>query len=295
MARSSPPRWASRSPSRAPRSSSPPTTSSGSPRRPCGSSGAPQSSPDGESPTSWCARPVGPCLIITPWNFPLAVPARGIGPALAAGCTVVLRPSSLTPLSALALGRILVEAGLPAGRPQHRRVLRGRRHRSAARRRAHPQADLHRLRGGRPPPDRAERRAGAARLGRARRLRARSWSSPTPTWTPRSRAPSRRRCETAARPAPPPTASTSSGRSTTSSPRRLAARDRPRCASAPAPAPGVGCGPMISARQVERLAGLVDDAVARGARVVAPRRPGPRRRPLLRAGRPRRRPRTTRA
>ena len=59
--------------------------------------------------------PVGPCLVITPWNFPLAVPARGIGPALAAGCTVVLRPSSLTPLSALALGRLLVEAGLPDG------------------------------------------------------------------------------------------------------------------------------------------------------------------------------------
>jgi succinate-semialdehyde dehydrogenase / glutarate-semialdehyde dehydrogenase len=73
------------------------------------------SSPDGESAHLVVRTPVGPCLVITPWNFPLAVPARGIGPALAAGCTVVLRPSSLTPLSALALGRILVEAGLPAG------------------------------------------------------------------------------------------------------------------------------------------------------------------------------------
>jgi succinate-semialdehyde dehydrogenase/glutarate-semialdehyde dehydrogenase len=59
--------------------------------------------------------PVGPALIITPWNFPLAVPARGVAPALAAGCTVVLRPGLLAPLSALALARILVESGLPDG------------------------------------------------------------------------------------------------------------------------------------------------------------------------------------
>lgn len=60
-------------------------------------------------------QPVGACLIITPWNFPLAVPARGVAAALAAGCTVVLRPSSLTPLSALALAQALTEAGLPDG------------------------------------------------------------------------------------------------------------------------------------------------------------------------------------
>ncbi len=59
--------------------------------------------------------PIGPCLILTPWNFPIAVPARGVAAALAAGCTVVLRPSSQTPLAALALARILVESGLPAG------------------------------------------------------------------------------------------------------------------------------------------------------------------------------------
>jgi succinate-semialdehyde dehydrogenase/glutarate-semialdehyde dehydrogenase len=72
-------------------------------------------SPDGQSLHLVVKGPVGPCLIISPWNFPLAVPARSVGAALAAGCSVVLRPSSLTPLSALALGRILVEAGLPAG------------------------------------------------------------------------------------------------------------------------------------------------------------------------------------
>jgi succinate-semialdehyde dehydrogenase/glutarate-semialdehyde dehydrogenase len=72
-------------------------------------------SPDGEAQHLVVRSPVGPCLVISPWNFPLAVPARGIGPAIAAGCTLVLRPSSLTPLSALMLGRILMGAGLPAG------------------------------------------------------------------------------------------------------------------------------------------------------------------------------------
>jgi succinate-semialdehyde dehydrogenase/glutarate-semialdehyde dehydrogenase len=60
-------------------------------------------------------QPVGACLVVTPWNFPLAVPARGVAAALAAGCTAVLRPSSLTPLSALALARVLMDAGLPDG------------------------------------------------------------------------------------------------------------------------------------------------------------------------------------
>jgi succinate-semialdehyde dehydrogenase / glutarate-semialdehyde dehydrogenase len=71
--------------------------------------------PDGDARMVVRRDPIGPCLILTPWNFPLAVPARGIAPALAAGCTVVLRPSALTPLSALALARILAEAGVPAG------------------------------------------------------------------------------------------------------------------------------------------------------------------------------------
>jgi succinate-semialdehyde dehydrogenase/glutarate-semialdehyde dehydrogenase len=74
-----------------------------------------QGAPDGASTHMVVKSPVGPCLVITPWNFPIAVPARGIAPALAAGCTVVLRPSSLTPLSALALARIFVESGVPAG------------------------------------------------------------------------------------------------------------------------------------------------------------------------------------
>ena len=60
-------------------------------------------------------QPVGPCLLITPWNFPMAMGTRKIGPAVAAGCTVVFKPAQLTPLSALALTDIMREAGLPAG------------------------------------------------------------------------------------------------------------------------------------------------------------------------------------
>src|ERR671928_1079569 len=60
-------------------------------------------------------QPVGPCLFITPWNFPMAMGTRKIGPAIAAGCTMVVKPASQTPLSMLALAQILVEAGLPGG------------------------------------------------------------------------------------------------------------------------------------------------------------------------------------
>ena len=60
-------------------------------------------------------RPVGPCLLITPWNFPLAMAARKVAPALAAGCTAVLKPASLTPLSSLYFASLMHEAGLPDG------------------------------------------------------------------------------------------------------------------------------------------------------------------------------------
>jgi succinate-semialdehyde dehydrogenase / glutarate-semialdehyde dehydrogenase len=60
-------------------------------------------------------RPVGPCYAITPWNFPMAMGTRKIGPAIAAGCTMVIKPAQQTPLSMLALAGILAEAGLPAG------------------------------------------------------------------------------------------------------------------------------------------------------------------------------------
>ncbi|MEC3953209.1 NAD-dependent succinate-semialdehyde dehydrogenase [Nocardia sp. CDC153] len=60
-------------------------------------------------------QPVGPCLAITPWNFPLAMGSRKIGPALAAGCTVIVKPAEDTPLTMLALARVFADAGLPAG------------------------------------------------------------------------------------------------------------------------------------------------------------------------------------
>lgn len=59
--------------------------------------------------------PVGVSLLITPWNFPAAMAARKIAPALAAGCTVILKPASETPLTALALAALLAEAGVPPG------------------------------------------------------------------------------------------------------------------------------------------------------------------------------------
>jgi succinate-semialdehyde dehydrogenase / glutarate-semialdehyde dehydrogenase len=60
-------------------------------------------------------QPVGPCVFVTPWNFPTAMGTRKIAPAIAAGCTIVVKPAQQTPLSMLALARILEEAGLPPG------------------------------------------------------------------------------------------------------------------------------------------------------------------------------------
>ena len=60
-------------------------------------------------------QPIGVCLFVTPWNFPVAMATRKIGPALAAGCTVVLKPASETPLSALTMAALFHEAGVPPG------------------------------------------------------------------------------------------------------------------------------------------------------------------------------------
>ncbi len=60
-------------------------------------------------------QPVGPCYFITPWNFPTAMGTRKIGPALAAGCTMVVKPAQQTPLSMLALAELLTDCGLPPG------------------------------------------------------------------------------------------------------------------------------------------------------------------------------------
>jgi succinate-semialdehyde dehydrogenase/glutarate-semialdehyde dehydrogenase len=74
-----------------------------------------QTAPAGGARFLVAKQPVGPCLLITPWNFPMAMGTRKIGPAIAAGCTSVVKPAPQTPLSMLALGQILLEAGVPAG------------------------------------------------------------------------------------------------------------------------------------------------------------------------------------
>jgi succinate-semialdehyde dehydrogenase / glutarate-semialdehyde dehydrogenase len=72
-------------------------------------------SPNGQGRLLTMKQPVGPCLLITPWNFPLAMGTRKIGPAIAAGCTMVVKPAQQTPLSMLMLVKILEQAGLPEG------------------------------------------------------------------------------------------------------------------------------------------------------------------------------------
>ena len=59
-------------------------------------------------------EPIGICVLITPWNFPAAMATRKIAPALAAGCTVILKPASETPLTAYALAALYSEVGVPA-------------------------------------------------------------------------------------------------------------------------------------------------------------------------------------
>ena len=71
--------------------------------------------PNGAGRLLTMKQPVGPCILITPWNFPMAMGTRKIGPAVAAGCTMVMKPAQQTPLSMLALAEILEEAGLPGG------------------------------------------------------------------------------------------------------------------------------------------------------------------------------------
>jgi succinate-semialdehyde dehydrogenase / glutarate-semialdehyde dehydrogenase len=72
-------------------------------------------SPEGTGRMIVTQHPVGPCYLITPWNFPLAMATRKIAPALAAGCTVVIKPAALTPLTTSYLAQLLIEAGIPAG------------------------------------------------------------------------------------------------------------------------------------------------------------------------------------
>jgi succinate-semialdehyde dehydrogenase/glutarate-semialdehyde dehydrogenase len=79
------------------------------------SSGTFTSSPDGRSRLLVSQHPVGPCLLVTPWNFPLAMAARKVAPAIAAGCSMVLKPAQETPLTSLALAELLTQGALPDG------------------------------------------------------------------------------------------------------------------------------------------------------------------------------------
>ena len=72
-------------------------------------------SPDGKTRLMTMKQPVGPALMITPWNFPLAMGTRKIGPAVAADCTMVVKPAQQTPLTMLLLAQVLQECGLPDG------------------------------------------------------------------------------------------------------------------------------------------------------------------------------------
>ncbi|MHA7273740.1 NAD-dependent succinate-semialdehyde dehydrogenase [Arthrobacter sp. TMT4-20] len=72
-------------------------------------------SPDGNLRMLVVRKPVGPCLLITPWNFPFAMATRKVAPAVAAGCTMVLKPARLTPLTSQYFAQIMCEAGIPAG------------------------------------------------------------------------------------------------------------------------------------------------------------------------------------
>jgi succinate-semialdehyde dehydrogenase/glutarate-semialdehyde dehydrogenase len=73
------------------------------------------SNPEGTGRMIVSQHPVGPCYLITPWNFPLAMATRKVAPALAAGCTAVVKPAELTPLTTMFFADLLLEAGLPAG------------------------------------------------------------------------------------------------------------------------------------------------------------------------------------
>lgn len=73
------------------------------------------SNPEGTGRMMVTHRPVGPSFLITPWNFPLAMATRKIAPALAAGCTSIIKPAELTPLTTLYFAKLLEDAGVPAG------------------------------------------------------------------------------------------------------------------------------------------------------------------------------------
>ena len=170
-------------------------------------------------------QPVGPVLMITPWNFPLAMGTRKIGPAIAAGCTMVVKPASQTPLTMLALADLLQEVGLPDGvlnvvtttatGDVMEPLIRDPRLRKLTFTGSTPVGRKLHGAGVRADPagvDGARRQRAVPRLRRRRRRQGRRRARCSP------------RCATWARRAPLPTASTSTSRSPRSSPTKLAER-----------------------------------------------------------------------
>ena len=203
-------------------------------------------------------QPVGPCVFVTPWNFPTAMGTRKIAPAVAAGCTMVVKPAQQTPLSMLALAQILQESGLPGGVLNVITAKRsGAVDRTAAEGPAHAQAVVHRLDRGRPRADRTVGRADPAHRRWSSAATRRSSCSRTPTSTRRSRARCWRRCATSARRARRPTASTSTSRWPRSS-RSGWPSGWASSRSGAAPSPDVDVGPLIDGTQREKVQELVD-------------------------------------
>ena len=128
---------------------------------------------NGQSRVLVMRQPIGPCFFITPWNFPTAMGTRKIGPAIAAGCTMVVKPAQQTPLSMLALAQAARGLRPAAGGAQRRhRDLLGQGLRADHQGPAAAQAQLHRLHRGGPGADGSGGRPGAEDLDGARRQRA---------------------------------------------------------------------------------------------------------------------------
>ena len=193
------------------RSGSPSTSTSTAPSGTCATSPAGRRKIEGgvlpvTAPNMLCytrREPVGVCAQIIPWNFPLLMAAWKIGPALAAGCTIVLKPAEQTPLSALRARRAGARGRLSAGRAERA----DRRRRAPARRSSiTPDIDKIAFTGSTAVGREIGAKAGTgaqARDARARAASRRTSSCPTPTSTRPSRAPSRRSTSTPGRPATP--------------------------------------------------------------------------------------------
>ena len=197
----------------------PPSSSAGTPRKPCAISAKSRVAPASGARIFAHHKPAGIAVLVTPWNFPAAMATRKIGPALAAGCPVVLKPASDTPLTMLALMPALEEAGVPAGVvnvvPSRRSgpVVSAMLHDRAcacSRLPARPKSAASCCT--RPPTTCSNRRWNSAAMRR-------SWCSRTPISTPPSKARWSPRCATWARPARRPTASTCTRRCMMSLPR----------------------------------------------------------------------------